>query len=491
MAFIPLYNEERDGYIRKYNRYGELLLEKQVSNIYHANSMTIYNNKIYLALMNNNAIKMFDMNLNELGQINCEVAVSSLSFKDNEMYTAGNTKDTIFVLDEKGSVLREIKLKGAFNRGINQSFTVRDHIYFVQSDPNTIHVFDLEGNLIRVVKPEINYTVKEYEDIEIIGEDIYLSYQTGNNVNQWNTGVVVLSYKNYVEELRMGQETDTAIVVYVNNEYSRFDGDGSKEKPFSNIQDALDNLTYRPSLAKEINVVKTTKDYEYFRFYGDTNLTIVGNNNKFKGFDSYMSTNIVVRNMNIKHSGIGNYICEIQNSKIVFRDCTFEIKGNEKAINSIYNSNVLFIGGTSSLPESSVVVQSGGYFFANRTNLHDMVLPYGVTWRSEVPINIWKGNADVGTGKNNFRKEIKNNVFNKLIFEFSNGDFIEKTASSGNKEFRLINADNSTPFIVMGEYIINVDSTGFTVTSKNGLNLRPSGITEGTPNFTVTGVYGV
>lgn len=486
MVFIPTIQAEGEAWLRKFDYKGNLIMEKKIKDVGHSNSMSFYENKIYLSPSQKNEIKVYDKTLNEVETINCDVHVASLSVIDNEIWTTGNKLNTVSILNMNGVLQRTILLDSDDVDTINQSFTVDSkYIYYIRSIPDTLYIFNLDGKLIKRVQLNTLYSIKEYEDISVIGKDIYISYQTGGNKYEWYTGVFKFSFDNYVIDNRQTSDVNTAISIYVDNSSLNMDSDGSELRPFQTIQMAIDHISFFPNSWYKINLKKTDAPYPFFRVIGANNITIYGNNSKLNSFQIFASNNIVLIDGEISSISGENYCALLEQSVVKLINCSYEF--NDVAIIARDVSQIKLMGSVVTLKDSSVKIESGSSFSFSRTNYNKMVLPIGTSWSSDAPILLWEGSESVGTF--NFRKDINVSYFRELELHCSTGDIITVKADTNNK-FRCTNFSGDGKLFIIAENSINSTGNSFTLAGFKGMIVRETSVELTDTAFKVQRIYG-
>lgn len=488
-ANIPLYEDEGPVKLTAYNLDGTTRITRTIQNGGHANSMAWNGTHILLVPMANKKAFIIDPDtLEKIDELTFTTYVSSISFYNGKYYTMGNTTNTIDIHDENLNFIESKSIQGIteFNYGkVNQSFTIKnDKIYMVRSDPSALVIIDLKTFKIErsldVKSNSLDY--REFEDIEVLDNgDIFIAWHHGFNKIHFITGVYRLNltselatYHDITKYIGSGGESDSTLTIHVNNNSMNYQPDGTTEKPFYFVQEALNfinKINDKPG-ARIIKIVGSATPYTFFRLVGVNNLMIMGKGATFDELEVYNSNNIVLDTMNF-NSQVELYFSY---SNVTLRQCT-TTNATDRQLWITKWSTVNWEGTTESLADSSVEVSIGSEFFANNINSNRMVIPIGLTWKSRQPITIWSGAENSGT--HSFRNKIKLSSFKSLFFTLSTGDVLRINKTTGNINLRTFNMGDepgnySTHFT---EFVVSLTETGFTIVSNKGLQLTESGNT--------------
>lgn len=497
VAFIPIYNQEttNTGYFEEFNLLDGSSVRRVVNTqMYHGNSLSFYNDKVYMAPMHNNKIFVYNYNtLSKETELTLPKPVSGVHVDGEYIYTTGSGNNVIEVYNMGGTYIRTINLEiSNLNLAeINQSFTIKDGlIYTIKYKPNVIYVHNLDGKLIKMFNYPLSTptsSIGEVEDISFYGSNLLINSQIGLQYDYWNFNLSLLNLETGIlGDSIVFEEDDTSKIIYVDNSVNVGNPDGSSSRPFSNIAEALmagRNIDVRLGSSFRIYVNATSTPYDSFRISRLQNVSIQGRNGKpiIKKVQNYYSK---VEYRDIIFDGENNgYTLDMDNSDIFTRDC--EVKNIGTGIRVTNGSSLTWVGGWTGVGNGQVLLTNGGKLFNTSTSNYRMARPTGATWFTQKPITIWSGSDDSGTF------DYPKSVFGTLYFYTNQGNIVEVQNTNGNVELRFINHGNSSDEAIIAEYIVNLTNEGFNVTSKRALRLTPEGVSVvGSPNFKIVQIKG-
>lgn len=525
-VFISNKHDENNSYadetslIRKISLSTGEVLSENIITVGHGNGLAYdkINQIYYVACAHgnitsadySNKIIKLDSSFNLIDTITTTINYDSLCFYENNLYAGVTYKGDltygkkIFKLDlETLEPTETINLNFPYNIGTGQDFCIYDNlIYFLQSSPNSIIVFTMDGTCLTtqlLKNGNVSY-IGECENINSIGNNKFIigsRFQpTGNlfdisQIFEINTLINEIDEKNIESEsLKWNKRT-----VYINNNVTKWNPDGSSDNPYYAIDEVL-NLNYKQPL--EIILVGGS-EYPVCRINSFNGEISVQNGSTITCGVGY--NEIVLRNTKLYLNYIGG-IPSLNlniNSDIKLYRCTLNPTNENYLIYLDKNSTCELERNTFNVETdltNALFENNHGLFIWNKDNQEPTDLPSITKWfigsvNFVKPIHLFHGTKAIS--------EIitaNNNVFNmfkqfEIVFSDSFRAFIPtynannnllygnlSTGGTGNNNINNVNA--------------KISNAGITFEKANRITFNSSGemTVNITPSITITDVYG-
>ena len=329
-VFISNSHNEENSYadetslIRKISLSTGEVLSEAIITVGHGNGLAYdkVNEVYYVACAHGNInnslytkkIIKLDSSFNLIDTITTEINYDSLCFYENNLYGGVTYKGDntygmkIFKLDINDfTPIETITLIDPYNIGTGQDFVIDNNlIYFLQTNPNSILVFDMNGNCIMsqlLKNGNVSY-IGETENINSIGNGKFIigaRYQPTGNLYDISQIFEIDTIKNEIDETNINREALkwNFRTVYVNNNITKWNPTGTSENPYGCIDEVI-NLNYKQPLHI---VLVGGSNYPVCRINSFNGEISVENNSKITCGDGY--NEIMFRNTTLYINYIG------------------------------------------------------------------------------------------------------------------------------------------------------------------------------------------
>lgn len=220
----------------------------------HSNSLSFYNGKLYIGnlykMVNGvrqdiNTISVIDYSsLTLINKVDVDVIVRGISVNENGIYVLSNSNSTIYVYNHNFIKVKEIQLKGEYLYDLQDIHVTNEHIFINGS--SSIIVYNLDGYKVNVYNFENFelYPTQELQGLAYYNGDVYVSnliYPNGLNDKSIYLIGSINTYNNVQSKNKINQLVNPTAQrqVFVKQEYTGNDSDGSDNKPFKSLEQAL------------------------------------------------------------------------------------------------------------------------------------------------------------------------------------------------------------------------------------------------------------
>ncbi len=335
---------------------------------------------------------------------------------------------TVYYIDDEYNITKTVSCDVLPHSGVGQGMCLDNgYIYMNKSFPEVLHVYDSNGKIVRTYQiprytEQGNY-IYETESIKPLGDGKFILGAVHYKDRTLETAVVDFFtwdiynktpaiYKNMAVDL--SRHNDRTIRLYVDSTYSGLDSDGSENKPYKDIQDAINvcnnrNFKYliniKPGNYGFVSMITTPRislwggsattngqytvrgieltQCDYIELVGLTFLY-----NPFLGTAPFRSNDTHVRLANCSIDGEGaGYCLSVSNSNVWFSGTTklensrleaiygnnrsyIDVIGTLESINNgsyacMANGSVLRVSPPSSIGGQGTRVETGGAIYEN------------------------------------------------------------------------------------------------------------------------------
>ena len=160
---------------------------------------------------------------------------------------------TVYYIDDEYNITKTVSCDVLPHSGVGQGMCLDNgYIYMNKSFPEVLHVYDSNGKIVRTYQiprytEQGNY-IYETESIKPLGDGKFIVGAVHYKDRTLETAVIDFFtwdiynktpaiYKNMAVDV--SRHNDRTIRLYVDSTYSGFDSDGSENKPYKDIQDAI------------------------------------------------------------------------------------------------------------------------------------------------------------------------------------------------------------------------------------------------------------
>lgn len=457
-----------------------------------------------------NKIIKLDSSLNVLDTYTTLINYDSLCFdEDNNLYGGVTYKGDItngmkiFKLDKTDfSTIETITLNDPYNSiGTGQDFAIyNNHIYFLQSEPDSILVFDKNGDCISTSLLK-NGNVSFIGEVENIcshenGKFVIGSrYQPTGNLYDISQFFEINTLINEIDETNVNREglRWNTRNVYVNNSVTKWNPDGTSGNPYGCLDEVL-NLNYKQPLT--IYLVGNN-NYNVCRInsfngeiYAPNNATIGCGNNyneivvreskiyfnsiyELPSFNLEINSDVKFYNSKFTPSNTNQIIYVNKNSICELENCTFNVSSN--LTNALFN-NV-----------HGILRWNKGN--QDLVNLTDVTNYFSGTVEALTPVHLWHGS----TAKGNTISTTNIKSFKQLEVDLSDSVkiYMQTRNASVNTVFGNLST-GGTGNNSINNTLITVNNTGLNYEKANRITFDATGaMTVNTsPDIKISDIYG-
>ena len=414
---------------------------------------------------------------------------------DNSAYIYELDKETYNILNTINLENINIESLGQQNIKINNNI-----IYRVLALPNTLYMYDIDGNFInKFVFDEFmdkSYYIGELQDIDFIDNIMYfnsciLSLQRCPlsilNIGKTSLTKNIQNINNHIDALPY-----QSITLYVNNNNLSINPNGTQSNPFNELVEAIMflNSPVGKKYNANINIVSSNEDYKGCQISGGNINLIDGNNNIIE--------HLIIKNMsglelkNLKYKGsITNepnlYIQYCGNINLYRPICIDNDTGSNIGI--LIDSSYVNISGyneNDSFDDMIINVVGSSQIINKRNPLKNIVKNDTVPMCKEM--HIFEGTLDSINQQENYTSEIgSNNIMDQhwkykytyFVLAVPNGDIevkLRNDLSSNSQQYRVnyvrTNASLAGYWLRVDEYVIELNRTNINVVLAKELTLK-------------------
>lgn len=505
--------------IRKINlTTGEVLATKNVA-LGHGNGMCYdpSTSRYYVAPAHgniadtgySNTIITLDADFNYLQSNTVSVNFDSLSIDENgTLYAATTYKGSgvaVYELDKSDFSIQNtivLDMPVANNIGTGQDMCVRNgYIYYLQYRPNAIFVFDMEGNNIEnyTIKDNEFYPLGELENISALDDGTLIigttKQPTGNlyafeNVIRVNPiKGICIDKSDYL--YRSMNDPFNQVNLYVDPDSTAFAPDGTADKPFKCIDEAIelklknpivliltDNKTYYVSRINSFNGTIGYSTGVTIATGVDSNNLRIRNSNIYFNYTAQLPpilaekvSNVYLYHNNLNDNGAGYLVKSTEGSNVVIEGVTISPVANLDDYLFIANHGSLTYGSGNVDMTTSVLSAITKWFDGDINFTEPFPIFNGTLSKGDDALAINNGN--IGAFK---QFDIKFNDYGERIIPARNDTFAEclfnmSSSGSGTSKFKDMR-------VKLTSGAISVDKAGeFSVSNADGsvsINTSPT-----------------
>lgn len=309
---------------------GEIIDHNDIEGLFHANSCCKKDNKIFYvqAYDNENTPKnnIVEININDLSveqihpvdfnnlSVNETIVGIGYDEKNSKFYLI--TRNYFYVCDETFKVESVVLYKSASRKNpIRQGATFyKDYVYVLENSENAIVCYNRDGSLnhiIEIGQQQSGNYFGEIENVSVINDELYINsamiHHTTDNL------YIAQFFKAKLDGGGLPQTLSANFIITKNNYYTisvnktlynslsyynKFTSDGTYDKPFETIAEALENIDNERSYCIEIG---DTGTYNEILDIYNKNIIIKGHNSNI-GALRVFQTKLSISNAIINHS---------------------------------------------------------------------------------------------------------------------------------------------------------------------------------------------
>ena len=379
-TFVYISNHcSADGYvdenstIKKINLTTGEILSSKIVEIGHGNGLCYDKdtNKYYVACGHGNIVNddfsnkiiVLDENFDIEDTITTDINFDSLCIDEKGDLYAGVTYKgditngmKIFKVNKIDfSVINTIELENPIGSiGTGQDFTIYNNlIYFLQHDPTSIYVYDLEGKL------KLVYNLKTYDQFINVGEVENISslengeFIIGSALTEYGKLHILEQFFkiNTITNLPMTKnyyQTTNILNIYVDNSTSVFNPDGTQENPYYSIDEVVNNNvkapiviyllgegTYPISRMNSVNAELYAQDGASLSCGDNDNSIIIRDSKVYFNYITDMPpvnaevlSNVKIYRCKLTPTNFDNLVISSKGSTVDIERCTFNVSEN-------------------------------------------------------------------------------------------------------------------------------------------------------------------